>query len=576
MRKSLSYAGVTVAALFLAGCSDMLAVRNNNAPSVEASFSTAKGIELLVGGLGVQLNNTQRATESVNTQSKILSGESFASVANFGMAARAQIPRSIISNELGNDNQGGNVANFNNFQRYARNASEAIRRMELLRAAGDSLSTADRRRAYAMSYLVIGQALGYLSLMYDSAAIITPATAPVDPSPTAPVEALSGYAAVNVAALAMLDSAIVYSTGASALPATWISRPGTTSGAVLAQLARSYKARIRAGVARTPADRAAVDWDAVITDAAAGVTANWDINIGGTTGWGAAFDAGQAYVAGGWHNVPMLYMGMADTTPTGPAGINSAGGFGYIDWLKENIAFRRAFLVRTPDRRWMPGETRTAQRGGLANAAGTPLPATDCVGAVAGTLGCPRYIRNRNTGDVPLASWGESWYDHRRYAATFAASLGTYTEISVVEVRMLRAEGLIRRNGAGDIAAAIALINMSRVANGLSDLSALTAATDIVPLNPGGGATNCVPRTPQPPSYDFTACGTLLEAMKYEKRIETMMTGYGISFTDNRGWGDLITGTPLHWPVPYQEMQARQQAYYNGTLVSTGPSTYGF
>ena len=166
MRKSLSYAGVAAAALFLAGCNDMLAVKNNNAPSVEASFSTAKGIELLVGGLGVQINNTQRATESVNTQSKIYAGESFASVANFGMSARAQIPRSIISNELGNDQQGGNYANFGNFQRYARNASEAIRRMELLRLAGDSLPTNDRRRAIAMSYLVIGQALGNLSLMY--------------------------------------------------------------------------------------------------------------------------------------------------------------------------------------------------------------------------------------------------------------------------------------------------------------------------------------------------------------------------------------------------------------------------
>lgn len=567
MRKSLSYAGVAAAALFLAGCGDLLAVRNNNAPSVEASFSTAKGIELLVGGLGVQLNNTQRATESVNTQSKIYSGESFASVANFGMSARAQIPRSIISNELGNDQQAGNYANYGNFQRYARNAAEAIRRIELLRLAGDSLPTADRRRSIAMSYLVLGQALGYLSLMYDSASIITPATAPVDPSPTAPVEPLSHYSAVNVAALAALDSAIVYAAGMTALPNTWISRPGTISAATFVQLANSYKARIRAGVARTPAERAAVNWTAVINEATAGVTANWDINIGGSTGWGAAFDAGQAYVAGGWHNVPLLYAGMADTTPAGTLPL-----FGYTDWLKENINFRRAFLVRTPDLRWAPGNTRAAQQALASGGAGTALPAATCVGG--GT--CPRYIRNRTSGDVPLAGWGESWYDHRRYAATFAASQGTYTDISVVEVRMLAAEGYIRRNGAGDIAAAIALINLSRVPNGLSSLTGLTAATDIVPLNPGGGATNCVPRTPQPPSFDFTACGTLLEAMKYEKRIETMMTGYAISFTDNRGWGDMITGTPLQWPVPYQEMQARQQAYYNGTLVATGTSTYGF
>lgn len=560
MRKSLSYAGVITAALLTSACGELLAVRNNNAPSVEASFSTAKGIELLVGGLGVQLNNTQRATESVNTQSKILAGESFATVANFGMAARAQIPRAVISNELGNDQSAGNLANFQNFQRYARNGSEAIRRLNLLRAAGDSLPTGDQRRMIAMSYLVIGQSLGNLSLMYDSAAIITPASNPVDPSPTAPAEALSGYQDVNAAALRMLDSAIAYAAGMNPIPSTWLSQNGTVSSANFIRLARSYKARLRAGVARTPTEADAVNWTAVVADATNGITANWEVNIGGTTGWGAGFDASQAYVTGGWHSVPMIYLGMADTTNA------------FDLWLDEDIAFRRAFLVRTPDLRWMPGNTRTAQQGGLAVSTGTPLPAATCVGG--GT--CPRYIRNRPSGaDVPSAGWGESFYDHRRYAATFAAGQGTYVEMSSTEVDMLAAEGYIRLGGGANIALAEALIDRTRVRNGLSSVVGI-GLTNPVPLNPGGGATNCVPRVPQPPSYQSLACGTLLEAMKYEKRMETMMTGYAISFTDNRRWNDLVTGTPLQWPVPFQEMQARQRGFYNGTRVSTGTSTYGY
>jgi hypothetical protein len=46
--------------------------------------------------------------------------------------------------------------------------------------------------------------------------------------------------------------------------------------------------------------------------------------------------------------------------------------------------------------------------------------------------------------------------------------------------------------------------------------------------------------------------------MKYEKRIETMYSGFGRFWIDSRGWGDLVEGTALEFPVPYQEMQARQ------------------
>jgi hypothetical protein len=85
---------------------------------------------------------------------------------------------------------------------------------------------------------------------------------------------------------------------------------------------------------------------------------------------------------------------------------------------------------------------------------------------------------------------------------------------------------------------------------------------------PGGAS--CVPKLPS------GACGSLWDALKYEKRMETAFTGYLIWFTDQRGWGDLPAGTVVEWPVPYQEMQARQKPFYNGTNRWAGPSTYGF
>ena len=82
---------------------------------------------------------------------------------------------------------------------------------------------------------------------------------------------------------------------------------------------------------------------------------------------------------------------------------------------------------------------------------------------------------------------------------------------------------------------------------------------------------------PRVPSGNSLVCGTLFEAMKWEKRMETIFTGYAQWFIDSRGWGDLPAGTSTQWPVPYQEMDARRQAFYNSqpTWVA-GTSTYGF
>ena len=72
-----------------------------------------------------------------------------------------------------------------------------------------------------------------------------------------------------------------------------------------------------------------------------------------------------------------------------------------------------------------------------------------------------------------------------------------------------------------------------------------------------------------------TACGSLFEAMKWEKRVETNMTGYAQWFVDSRGWGDLVEGTSLEWPVPYQELFARVQPTYT-TSTKAVKGTYGF
>jgi hypothetical protein len=70
-----------------------------------------------------------------------------------------------------------------------------------------------------------------------------------------------------------------------------------------------------------------------------------------------------------------------------------------------------------------------------------------------------------------------------------------------------------------------------------------------------------------------------MEAMKWEKRLETEMTYMGAWFFDSRGWGDLPEGTPIEWPVPFQELDVRNIPLYNlggvGGPSSAPKGTYG-
>jgi hypothetical protein len=116
------------------------------------------------------------------------------------------------------------------------------------------------------------------------------------------------------------------------------------------------------------------------------------------------------------------------------------------------------------------------------------------------------------------------------------------------ELDLLRAEGLYRQ---GNYAAAAALVNITRIKNGLPEITAFDATSPV----PGGA--NCVPKVPVGPSFTTVACGNLWDALKYEKRIETAYTHYAPWFLDGRGWQELPKDTPLFWAVPYQDLQAR-------------------
>jgi len=232
----------------------------------------------------------------------------------------------------------------------------------------------------------------------------------------------------------------------------------------------------------------------------------------------------------------------------------------YEAWLRTPLADRGAgnvgFFMVSPDLRFPQGTTRAAQQA--------DFKIQDC--EIAGAV-CKRYFTNRPSGSDQYTGvgWGFSNYDFNRFHSWVnkgdagSARNGNLVFFTKAELDMLQAEGLIRT---GKFAEAAALINITRVKNGLPAITAFDGTSAV----PGGA--NCVPRVPT--SNGITVvCGNMMEAMKWEKRIETAFSHFAPWYLDGRGWGDLPENTPLFWAVPYQDLQSL--GYAVASIYGAGP-----
>ena len=542
---------LAVSTMLTACVENPLDVPNPNNPDVEKVYKSPANVETTVSQLFKNHYNGQyNSSDDIWTQSLSMSFESHSQLGNFGMGTRAAIPRNPIDNSIGNNVATGNFRDFDHLSRGNRTATNAIAALNGFASSTPKItlgSDARDARAKSFAFFSLAYGLGQLSLLYDSAVIVDSGQ---DPTVVPP---FSDYKAVNAAALANLDSALAIAQSAAAtagtggwpIPQDWISTTNDIDRDTWIKMIRSYRAKFRAGVARTPAERTAVNWANVIADATNGITDNFVVNAATSTGWGSA-PISQLRVSSGWSQMTPFILGMADSTGA------------YDAWLATPLQSRAPFLLRTADQRFPKGDTRAAQQAVTGTSKSGP-PVTSIL-----------YFRNRPTGeDTPAEPWGTWYYDNWRFWAIGAGGgNGPFIVMARAENDMLAAEGYLRT---GNVAAAAALIDKTRVPAGLLPLSGVV--TTLTQQVPGGNA--CVPRVPQAPSFTTTACGTIFEAMKWEKRVETSFTGYAQWFIDSRGWGDLVQGTALHWPVPYQELYARLLPSYTTTEVAV-KGTYGF
>ncbi|HYU10379.1 MAG TPA: hypothetical protein VEK77_13470 [Gemmatimonadales bacterium] len=549
---------VLLAGAGVGACSDPLTVANQNDPDRTRTFSNPLDLQVFVSGLYAVAHNATigGSNDGLQTQMYVMSMENTSGLANFAMGPRGTIPRNPITNQRGAQGNLGNLHDFFRGHRAARQAALAIAALKNL----DLGSSAAQARANAFARFAQGVALGNLSLAYDSASILTEFDNPE--ADASVIVALSGERAVNVAALAYLDSAIAIARASPTLTFPlpvqanfWFNGLATTQAEFI-QLARSYKAIFRASVARTPAERADISqggivaWDSVIADANAGITANFAPQMDRLNGWDVSWYA-QIYAGAQWHQMSQFWLGMADTSGN------------YLTYLNAANSARLPFLIVTADKRLPSGTSRTTQNA-----------ATTTAGQAFDSI---PYFRNRPSGsDVSGDPLQVSMYDFwRGRQFQQAGRTGRYPVMTAAQIRLLAAEGYLR-SATPNFAEAINRINVSR--NGIGKLPLIpNTITDTIAVVPGGNS--CTPKVPVMTTPRTLKCGNVWDALKYEYRMETAYTGYGTWFFAARGWGDLPEFTATQWPVPYNEMDARSEPFYGfggpGGQSAAGPGNYG-
>jgi hypothetical protein len=218
------------------------------------------------------------------------------------------------------------------------------------------------------------------------------------------------------ASIEMLDSAIaIAGRGNFTLPPdNWLYTAMTRDQFV--RLANSFAARILVYSARTPAERAAVDWPAVIARIDAGI----QTDFAPTGQVDVLWDDWKRLVArvrtasrpSDFGRPSYWLIGAADSTQ------------GFVNWVATPLQSRVAFQMRTQDRRIQ----------------GTTGPAS------AGT-----YM-GYNLNNIFAASRGTYRYSHyffRRYGTGTSWQDSPMPSMLVSEMNLLKAEALIRTAGGG-------------------------------------------------------------------------------------------------------------------------------
>lgn len=494
-KKLRAVAAAILLAIAFVGCQD-LAVENPNEPDKERAIRTAEDVQSLISGSFLTWwTGTQKDISFPALTLSVIADAHTSSWGNWAMWDMSTEPRMPWNNSVAYTHAAVNRETWYAMYRAISSVNDGLIAINKgLKIIEGGVDQTVRARAFAK--FVQGLAHGWLALFFDKA-FIYDETIDIN---TVKLE-LKPYREVMTAALKMLEDCIAITrTGTFRTPRAWINGVELTE-VELRELAYSYMARFRAAVARTPAERAAVDWAKVISDARNGIKRDFAPIGDGNLWWDALKFRGQHPI---WTRVDYRTIGISDKSGR------------YEAWLRTPVAMRNVFDVESDDRRIHgPGGPRT--------------PGKDM-----------RWWPTSPFRD-DRGTYHHSLYSHTRYRYHLdGGATGPMPAFLVAELDLTIAEGLWRTGGSA--AEIVALINRTRVGRG-----------------------------EMPPLVATMSRDEIFKWLKYEKMIETFATASGLPWFDRRGWGDLVPGTLLHFPIPGKELEIlRMEIYTFGGVGGPG------
>ncbi|MDP2955714.1 MAG: hypothetical protein Q8N53_04780 [Longimicrobiales bacterium] len=509
---------VGVLAFVALGCQD-LEITNPNNPDRTTVVSSSSDVEALVStSFRRWFNLTQGLTPSTALCSA--ADEFSGGFTDYGTHEQGLEPRNAIDNGpiSANSPNRGPFSTIYSIIGGVNIALQAIDKYDLkIMSSGADVT----QRAWAFGKFTQGLTHGWQALLYDkgwaySETMDTDTILFVEGS-TQVQDLIRDYKEVRDTALGELAEALrIAESSQFTVPGSyqgdWV--PGIEmSNQQFAKLIHSFMARYMVYWARTPEERAQVKWAEVISHIDKGITQDFapmgtpDIMDSGYKNRAARQ---RTTTPGDFMRVDYQAIGAADQ------------GSGYITWRAKPWSDRTPFIMtNVQDKRIMSS------------------PGASCTSNTANSLAVEGKYMGCHLSTVFSASRGtgqRSYYYFHRLGRGVNYNTGPLLIMSVAEMDLLKAEGLIRLGRASE---AVPLINKTRVANG--GLPPVTLDGVPGPL--------CTPRK-------FNGdCGSLWDALRYEKRVEGLGTDAGVAHWDARGWGAFVINTPLHYPIPGNQLE---------------------
>jgi len=486
-----------VAVLAMSGCAD-LDVTNENAPDQSRALAKPADVESLIKSTFLTWwQGTHTTGGSFNPG--VMADANTSSWGNYGMRELSSEPRAAANNSPAWNYAYALEQPWYSWYGAISAAKDGLSAIAAGQEGGKSfLADADAdKRAKIFANFIMGISNGMVAIYYDKGFLVTEATDFSQEISTVP------YDELMTGAIAILEQVIsdCNSNAAVSLPEGWLQIGNLTLGD-LGKITHSFVARFKAGVARTRQERGAADWASIKSHASQGAP------------MAPAGDGDYWWTRTQYYTGVSASWGRSDYKMLGPAD-NGTGEKTYQDWLGTAVADRKAYSMGTDDARITgPLDADGLQTQGLyaKNEYRTRLIASR------GTYHQTYYLFNRT----------------RDYAVD-QGLVGPMKDINQSELDLLQAEAALR---SGDAAGAATLINKTRVSNG-----ALTAAAAGDGVGSVADAANALDG------------GSLWAKYKYEKIIEGCLMHPYTGYTDRRGWGDLVKGTPTMLAIPGKELE---------------------